>query len=227
MLWLTQEIGKRLLERLDFIKMKPLVLLNLVNLDNGSEIFNALLQKKYPNAVILNIVLNAFVTLKNQSVDCIFLNCELPWDTDLSSFFTEIKRVLKPEGIFLFSSFGPDTLKELSACVKKTDTKMPIDVFIDMHDIGDALIQLEFSDPVLDVEHIEVQYQNVQDLLNDVQNSKQNLFIPIPNTLSKEQLIKQYEVFRKPSGILPATFEIIYGLAWNIDSKNHIPIKII
>lgn len=137
---LIQEIGNRLFERLDFIKLNPATLLNL---SNNTEVFSPLLQSKYALANILNMGRHFLQpALKSQSIDGIFSNCLLEWSTDLLTLLTEIKRILKPEGCLLFSTFGPDSPFGIPC--------------LDMHDVGDALIEYQFLDPVMDAEYIQV-----------------------------------------------------------------------
>jgi malonyl-CoA O-methyltransferase len=138
---LIQMIGQRLFERLDFLKISPNLILNL---SDNAEYFNAQLKLKYPAATIAHIPFEANIPipLKDQSLEFIFSNGLLQWSSHLPFLLREIKRILKPEGCLLFSTFGPDT-----------SSTMP---FIDMHDIGDALVEYQFSDPVMDAEHLQV-----------------------------------------------------------------------
>ncbi len=228
---LEQEVGRRLLERLDFIKINPKILLDL---GGGTGIFTQALQSKYPNATVLNLDLCEHMLehtqyslsccanmlsmpFKTHSVDLIFSNCVFHNAQDLNELFSEIARVLKPEGLLLFSSFGPDTLKELHQTLDKlnfVDIQVPL---VDMHDIGDVLIQHAFSDPVMDAENIEMHYSTFNDLMIDLKNTgSHNMHLP-PGYHLTPYIQQDYEVFRRARGELPATFEIIYGLAWSAD----------
>ncbi|NIQ10368.1 MAG: methyltransferase domain-containing protein, partial [Gammaproteobacteria bacterium] len=77
--------------------------------------------------------------LADASVDLIFSSLALQWCVDLDKVFAEFRRVLRRDGLLMFSTFGPDTLKELRSCFETVDAYSHINQFIDMHDIGDAL----------------------------------------------------------------------------------------
>ena len=134
---LQQEIGQRLLERLELIKLFPTTILDL---GSGTGFFSQALSQKYPKAIVLNAdiaegMINVakhtryssaqfyvcadgdHLPIKSQSIDFVFSNCALHWFFAPQTVFNEIHRVLKPEGLLLFSTFGPDTLKELKACL--------------------------------------------------------------------------------------------------------------
>jgi malonyl-CoA O-methyltransferase len=248
---LEQEVGHRLFERLDFIKINPSL---LVDLGGGTGIFTPALQEKYPTATVLNLDISEnmlqlaktsssfcadimTMPLKNHSVDVVFSNCVFQNCLDINTLFSEIKRVLKPEGLLLFSSFGPDTLKELQASLKKVNPLYTPLALVDMHDIGDMLIQYDFSDPVMDAENIEMHYSRFTDLIEDLQTTgTHNATMPL-DLIAAQAIKNDYERYRRPQGELPATFEIIYGLAWNgshatmqncsADTHKIIPIKVL
>lgn len=268
---LQQEIGNRLLERLDFIKFNPQTILDL---GGGTGFFNKALLEKYPQANIIfcdiaegmvqyakemnsplknNKNLNGetsapnsvtdnpvtyicadgdFLPIQNQSIDFVFSNCALQWFPDLSFVFQEIQRILKPSGLLLFSTFGIDTLMELRASFAQIDLHPHVNTFFDMHDIGDQLLEQGFQDPVMDMEKIILTYQNIKGLLLDLKLTGAHTVVSkiiqaeltgftesrgltglSPKTTFK-RLAEYYEHYRQPDGLLPATFEIVYGLAW-------------
>jgi len=156
---------------------------------------------------------------KSESVDFIFSNCTFHWFLDPIVAFLEIQRVLKPGGFLLFSTFGPDTLKELRESYQSIDTETHVNPFLDMHDIGDLLLHTQFLDPVMDRENITLTYENVQGLLNDLKETGANAVKRQPSQGLKTQnhlqkLTKAYNEYRNASGELPATFEIVYGHAF-------------
>ena len=102
--------------------------------------------------------------ITENSMDIVWSNLALQWCNDLDQSFTEISRVLKPNSLFIFSTFGPDTLKELRAA--SNNGKTHVSRFIDMHDIGDALTRNGFSAPVLDVERYTLTYDDVKSVMN-------------------------------------------------------------
>ena len=104
----------------------------------------------------------------NNSMCLVWSNLALQWCNDLDAAFNEVARVLQPESLFVFSTFGPDTLKELRAATSNGHTH--VSRFIDMHDIGDALIRAGFSTPVLDVEHYTLTYDDAKSVMKDLKN---------------------------------------------------------
>lgn len=227
---LEQEVGRRLLERLDFIKINPKILLDL---GGGTGTFTHSLQAKYPNATVLNLDISEkmlhhakqsvfccanmmSMPFKTHSVDFIFSNCVFQNAQHLNELFAEIARVLKPEGLLLFSSFGPDTLKELRLSLEKLNPLYTQVSLVDMHDIGDMLIQHEFSDPVMDAENIEMHYSTFEDFIIDLKSTgSHQSIVPLEYLAQIDEMRSDYEIFRRDNGVIPATFEIIYGLAWN------------
>jgi malonyl-CoA O-methyltransferase len=154
--------------------------------------------------------------IADASMDMVWSNLALQWCNDLDKSFAEIMRVLQPEGLFMFSTFGPDTLKELRAA--SSNGKTHVSRFIDMHDIGDALTRAGFSDPVLDVEHYTLTYDDVKSVMLDLKaigahNATQGRGRGLTGKGFMQHLAEAYEPFRS-HGKLPATFEVIYAHAW-------------
>ena len=108
--------------------------------------------------------------LADASVDLILSNLMLQW-CDPDAVFAEFRRVLAPSGLLCFTSFGPDTLRELRSAWSKVDSRTHVHQFIDMHDIGDALVRAGFSSPVLDVERYTLTYLDVGRLAADLKNT--------------------------------------------------------
>ena len=155
--------------------------------------------------------------LAAQSVDMIFSNLMLQWCDPPDEAFAEARRVLKPRGFFAFSTFGPDTLRELRAAWGD-DSRTHVNRFLDMHDLGDALMRMGFSEPVLDVERMTVNYQDALTLMRDLKAiGAHNVTAGRARSLTgKDRLrgmLERYETYRR-DGRLPATYEIIYGAAW-------------
>lgn len=154
--------------------------------------------------------------IANNSINLLWSNLALQWCNDLDAVFNEAARVIQPEGLFIFSTFGPDTLKELRVASSNGHTH--VSRFIDMHDIGDALTRAGFSAPVLDVEHYTLTYDDVRGVMKDLKNiGAHNATFGRNRGLAGKgflsNLTQQYEQFRT-QGKLPATFEVIYGHAW-------------
>src|SRR5690606_34941582 len=103
--------------------------------------------------------------LRDASVDLVFSNLMLQWLVTPDGAFAEYRRVLRPGGTLLFTSFGPDTLMELRDAWAAADDGVHVNRFIDMHDIGDALLRLGFRDPVMDTERVTVTYPDTLALM--------------------------------------------------------------
>ena len=189
-----------------------------------------LLKKRYPNAKVIAIdqaekMLDyakhhqtedinwlcadaEIIPLEDGSVDLIFMNLLLPWFDDSKKIFSELRRILRPEGLLMFSSLGPDTLIELRESL--FDSVLPN--LIDMHIIGDELTKARFADPVLDVEYLTVTYREFKKLIYELQVTG-ILTSDIPPDLNADDILKP-----DTEGKYPITFEIIYGHAWGPSS---------
>jgi malonyl-CoA O-methyltransferase len=157
--------------------------------------------------------------LTTRSVGMVFSNLSLQWCTELDKVFEEFRRVLQPQGLLMFSTFGPDTLKELRASWTQVDGYIHVNAFIDMHDIGDALMRARFSGPVMDVEHFTLTYATLGQLMRELKAmGAHNVTAGRRTTLSGKgrlaALERAYERYRNPEGRLTATFEVVYGHAW-------------
>lgn len=164
------------------------------------------------------------------SMDMLWSNLAVQWCNDLDAAFMEAQRVLRPGGLFMFSTFGPDTLKELRAATAADPEHVHVSRFIDMHDIGDALVRAGFSAPVLDVERFVLTYDNVVDLMRDLKaigahNAADGRHRGLQGRGFLRQLTERYEAFRLQAdagealGKLPATYEVVYAHAWRAPEK--------
>ena len=156
--------------------------------------------------------------LAADSVDLVFSNLALQWCAEPARVFAEVWRVLRPGGLFLFTSLGPDTLRELRAAWRQVDGETHVHGFIDMHDLGDALGRSGFENPVLDIEHFCLTYPDVRALARDLRaigagNSAAGRRRGLHGRLAWERMAAAYEVFRS-DGRLPASYEVIHAHAW-------------
>jgi malonyl-CoA O-methyltransferase len=156
--------------------------------------------------------------LRSESVSLVWSNLALQWVADLRGTFAELNRVLEPGGLLMFSTFGPDTLKELREAYKGADGHTHVSRFPDMHDIGDMLVGARYADPVMDMEQLTLTYEDVRSLMRDLKAiGARNATRGRPSTLSPKSLLRtverNYEAQRR-GGKLPATFEVVYGHAW-------------
>ncbi|MEN8213340.1 MAG: malonyl-ACP O-methyltransferase BioC [Pseudomonadota bacterium] len=236
---LQREVGQRMLERLDYMRVQPRMILDI---GAGTGEASASLLKRYPKAsvIALDFALPMLqrargrgrvlrrplplcadleqLPLAAHSVDMIYSNAALQWCSDLASTFTEFRRVLRPGGLLLFSSFGPDTLKELRSAWEQVDGRRHVNNFVDMHDVGDLLVEAQFAEPVMDAERITMTYQSVDQLMRDIKRiGAHNTDAGRSKKLTGKQRMQQfrdaYELFRC-DGRLPSTWEVVYGHAW-------------
>lgn len=233
--FLQKEIGSRLLERLMYLKISPNYILDI---GGGTGSLCADLSTIYPHATIVNLdiaelMLNAdksnalkccadfdMPPFKDNQFDLIISSCALQWSIDLKQTINQLNRILKDNGILMFSTFGPDTLKELKQSWLCIDSNTHVNEFSDMHLIGDILLQHRFIDPVVDKEDITVTYKNASSLMHDLKNmgasnknSNQPKGLTSPKTIKAVNEVYE-ELFLREDGNIPATFEIIYGLCW-------------
>jgi malonyl-CoA O-methyltransferase len=237
---LQREIGTRLLERLDFIKMQPEIVLDL---GCGTGAISEHLLKRYKKARVIGVDLAVNMVQKTrqrggwfrkphgvcadvnhlpfqaQCVDMLISNLMLQWCNDLPAVFGEFVQVLKPNGLLMFATFGPDTLKELRASWGSVDGFTHTSRFADMHDVGDALLQAGFRDPVVDMETITLTYTDVRGLLRDLKgiganNATHGRNHGLTGKARLQAFLQAYEYFRQKDGLYPATYEVVYGHAW-------------
>ncbi len=158
------------------------------------------------------------------SMDMIWSSLAIQWCNDLDATFAGMARVLRPEGLFMFSTFGPDTLKELRTATAVDPDHVHVSRFMDMHDIGDALVRNGFTAPVLDVENFVMTYDDVLGVMRDLKaigarNAAQGRRRGLEGKGFLQRLTERYEQFRE-DGKLPATFEVVYGHAWKSESAD-------
>jgi malonyl-CoA O-methyltransferase len=157
------------------------------------------------------------------SFDLAVSNLALQWVNDLPRVFAELRRVLKVGGLLSFTTFGPDTLKELRAAYARADGHTHVNRFVDMHDIGDLLVHAGFADPVMDMEMLTLTYESAGAMMRELKAlGATNATRGRPRGLTGRgrfaRVVAQLEKQRR-EGRLPATFEVIYGHAWKGEPK--------
>jgi malonyl-CoA O-methyltransferase len=241
---LQANVRDRLLERLEYVKLEPSV---IVDAGCGTGHASRALKDRYRRArvIALDIApgmlraagrqrswLRRFdrvcadalrMPLARASVDLIYSNLLLQWCNDPDAVFAEFKRVLRPHGLLTFSTFGPDTLKELRAAWASVDDYTHVNRFLDMHDIGDALVRAGLAEPVLDVERFTLTYEDAMSLMKDLKAiGAHNVTAGRPAGLTGrgrlESMLAAYEQ-QRTDGRLPATYEVVYGRAWGGEER--------
>ena len=156
--------------------------------------------------------------LADASVDIVFSSLMLQWCQPLDTALAECRRVLKPDGFFAFSTLGADTLHELRGAWACADGYNHVNHFVDVHEVGDAVVRAGLMEPVLDVDRLEVGYPDALSLMRDLKAiGAHNVTAGRPRALAGRSRLKRmqdaYEALRRDDR-LPATYEVIYGASW-------------
>jgi malonyl-CoA O-methyltransferase len=237
---LQRYAAQQLLERFEVINIRPEVILDL---GSGTGINAYGLAKLFPGARIvqLDIAINMLLRaqrsahakknklsylcadadhppLGDSCVDLVYSNLMMQWCSRLDVMCANILRMLRNGGLFIFSSFGPDTLTELRSSWASVDDSVHVNDFMDIKDLGDILVQAGFADPVMETDYVTMSYENVSDLLGDLKKlGANNVSTERRRTLTGKNrflgMQADYEKRREDSK-LPATYEIVYGHAW-------------
>jgi malonyl-CoA O-methyltransferase len=250
---LQREVGKRLRERLDYVKLAPRTVM-----DAGCGTGDALpaLGERYPHATLVGVDLALPMLVEagrrkpagswlarmagrrvapllacadiealpfaRASADLVHSSLALQWLDSPAGAFAEFARVLRTGGLLSFATFGPDTLKELR--VAFDDGRPRVSRFVDMHDLGDALVAAGFADPVMDMEHITVTYAEPRALLRELKaiGATNALRARSRGLLGKAALARAEAALEsaRHDGRIPATFEIVYGHAWKVEAQH-------
>jgi malonyl-CoA O-methyltransferase len=156
--------------------------------------------------------------LRGETIGLVWSSLALAWSGEPLATLTEFHRVLAPGGALMFSTYGPDTLKELRSAFAAADPAAHVHAFTDMHDLGDMLVAAGFEAPVMEMERIGVTYADVGALARDLKSSGQTCAsearrrgLTTPRAWRRMQ--DEYEKSRL-NGRLPVTVEIVYGHAW-------------
>jgi malonyl-CoA O-methyltransferase len=142
----------------------------------------------------------------------------LQWVGNPDAAIAEARRVLKTDGLFSFTSLGPDSLRELREAWAESDGYQHVHAFLDMHDLGDALVRAGFAEPVMDTERLTITYRNWPALLAELRGSgSTNIAYGRSRSLAgragAERAQYSLESLRR-NNVLPTTLEIVYGHAW-------------
>lgn len=185
-------------------------------------------KQNQPSYIAHNVCADAeALPFKDNSFDVIFSASTLQWCNNIEQVFDDCLRLLRPDGLFIFSTFGPDTLHELRDCFAQADMENRVNAFIDMHLLGDGLLKQGFTDPVMEVDRIQLLYEKPVQLLHDLKlvGATNNMDERARGLLSKRRLeavLAHYDQYQLPSKKYPASYEVIYGHAWKrqLGNKN-------
>jgi malonyl-CoA O-methyltransferase len=232
------EVRENLLERLGLTTLEPRIVLDAgAGTGHGSRA----LKRRYPQALVVALDFSSqmllaagkqrswlrpferlradagLLPLGDASVDLIVSNLMLQW-CDPDAVFAEFRRVLAPKGLLAFSALGPDTLRELRIAWRQVDSHIHVHQFIDMHDLGDALVRAGFSAPVLDVERFTLRYLDARKVAEDLKatgahNAAAGRMKGLTSPRKFAAMQSAYEPFRQ-DGRLPATYEVVFAHAW-------------
>jgi len=154
----------------------------------------------------------------NHSIDVIFANLLLPWVSDPALLFTEVSRVLRKDGLFLFSTLGPDSLSAIRNAWASVDTSEHVNRFLDMHDIGDAAVRAGLHDPVLDVDRLSVTYSDAGTLFRDLtEMGARNCLRDRERSLGGTARFRAMMVAldgQREDKLLTLELELVYGHCW-------------
>lgn len=241
---LQREVGRRLLEHLEGIRIDPSLILDLGCATGGSfeglrarfpkarmggvDIAEAMLRRAHDRAPWWKRRFGGAPWLvtgdaerlpfAQGSVELVFSNLMLQWCKP-EAVFAEVARVLPAGGLFMFSTFGPDTLKELRGAFAAAGRPERVNTFIDMHDLGDALVHAGFADPVMEMEMVTLEYATVDALLRELKGLGSSAHAVQQQGLAaraaSQTMRAEYEKLRR-GGALPSTYEVVYGHAWKV-----------
>lgn len=257
---LVREVGRRLIERLDYVKLAPH---RIADIGCGTGGARDALLARYPQAVWIGVdqslqMLHAAspqsgllerwlrpprqfrlcaeagaLPFADATIDLAFSNLMLHWHPAPHTVFPEWKRVLRTDGLLMFSCFGPDTGKQLRvACQAALPDVRPLP-FVDMHDFGDMMVAAGFATPVMDVEVLTLTYASPRALLREVAalggNPRDDRCAALVSTRQAHALLDALEAQRDAHGRIALSFEVAYGHAWKpqprVPGETSIPLE--
>lgn len=154
----------------------------------------------------------------DQSTDLIFSSLCLQWLDDLPAVLSEFRRVLRPGGLLLFSTFGPETLSELRDAYLASGETPPLSPFAAIQQVGDALLAAGFKDPVLDRDRYTLTYPDLRTLMHELRaigagDARADRRRGLGGRARLQRVTANYENLRR-DGVLPSTWEVITAQAW-------------
>lgn len=230
--FLHAEIRRRMLEQLDWVRIEPAC---IVEAGAGTGAARSALLARFPDARLLALdsslgMLRAGagericgdiqqMPLADSCCELLFSNLALHWCPAIGAALAEFRRVLDSPGLLFFSTFGPDTLKELRAARSAAGMSDDPETLLDMHHLGDALLRAGFADPVMSAERFPVPYADYAALERDMQRCgvSRAMMPPGEGLASRRRrraVEKAFRELRDASGKIPVSIEVVYGQAW-------------
>lgn len=238
--WLHEEIGRRMAQRLEWIRLQPAAWADWQPVRGGLQA-HGLVAARYPkapcwvvepdarHAAAARIVLARpwwhlhapavhHGSVPDGGVQMLWANMALHMAADPQALIAQWHRALAVDGFLMFSCFGPDTLRELRALYSRLGWPPPAHEFTDMHDWGDMLVHAGFAEPVMDMERVTLTWETPQRLLAELRELGANLNRARWPALrgggwQRELEGRIGEALRDRDGRLALTFEVIYGHA--------------
>jgi malonyl-CoA O-methyltransferase len=233
---LEQEVCTRLLERTAFNRRSPLQILDL---GCGTGTGSARLKQTFRKARVVGLdtslamlsqvrrqssMLRPLKTVcgdigalpfSARSADMVFSNLASYWCPEPMAMFSEFRRVLRPDGMLLFSTFGPATMNELGEAWAGVDEEVELPVFPDLLEIGNALVAAGFREPVMDREMITLSYPQLDALFDELEATGTSLLVRGWGRWKAARVeLKQAYAPMLRDGKYPLSFEIVYGTAF-------------
>lgn len=177
-----------------------------------------------PDVALLACADFSRLPLPQSSVDLVWSNLALHWHPQPDRVFAEWRRVLRADGLLMFSCFGPDTFRQLRHAFNAIGQEHAVLPFVDLHDFGDMLVETGFSTPVMDMETLNITYSSTDKLLDDVRAFGGNPLLTRQSGMTGRRhwqaFLDALESQRGPDGKLMLTMEIVYGHAFRPASRS-------
>lgn len=232
---LESEVGKRLLERVAFGRGEPGVVLDL---GCGTGTAAAELKKTLRKSRVIGLDVSGgmlseaggksrltrpvrwvrgdmnSLPLAQYSVDLVISNLAMPWLEGFGKLFDEVRRVLKPDGMFLFSTIGPASFSQIYEAMSQTADDFERPGFPDLLEVGDALTAAGFMEPVMDVDFLTLHYPGIAALAEELEATGASLLFPHWSRLKQRMRQAEEAWSTLEEDRYPLAYEVIYGAAF-------------
>ncbi len=244
---LQKQVAEELVDKLEFITYTPELILDV---GAGTGFLRKSLQKRFKSArLILSDIAEGMLKqaksndrrffsrssyacgdmealpFKSDSVDMLISSLAIQWCNDLDQVMNEFFRVLKPGGLLMFATLGPDSLRELRESWRSIDASEHVNTFLDMHDIGDCMVRTGFNGPVMDADIYTLTYESPLQVMKDLKalgsnNRLQSRRRDLVGKSTLQAVMANYETYRR-DGVIPASYEVVFGHAWCPENKQY------